>query len=183
LSSPTPREVLRPSTPLFRGIQILRRAWPDAGGETLHNRSSAGFLISWFLFGCHVGALPLIKLRRRAIIEEASVNQIVSKRFLQTQQMQWTKKVHISCCKCALRCDERLEETFRDWYPHFPTKLKTRPSRRLKALRFLCSSYCNIISDPVVDLCAISLFLPTKRLLLSHTLAGACEGDNQFPAT
>ena len=33
------------------------------------------------------------------------------------------RKVHIWCCKCALRCSmSAWEEIFRDLYPHFPDK-------------------------------------------------------------
>jgi hypothetical protein len=49
------------------GSGIGRECGP--AGETLQNWSSAGSLVFWFLFGCHVGALPLSspeRLPRRA---------------------------------------------------------------------------------------------------------------------
>jgi hypothetical protein len=47
-------------------------------------------------------------------------NQIVSKRFVKKQQMQWTKKgAHLLLQMRTQVLDERLEETFRGWYPDF----------------------------------------------------------------
>ena len=54
---------------------------------------------------------------------ESAVNQIVSKRFVKKQQMQWTKKsAHLVLQMRTQVLDERLEETFRDWYPDFRRK-------------------------------------------------------------
>jgi hypothetical protein len=54
---------------------------------------------------------------------ESAINQIVSKRFAKKQQMQWTKKsAHLVLQMRTQALDECLEETFRDWYPHFRTK-------------------------------------------------------------
>ena len=54
---------------------------------------------------------------------ESAVNQIVSKRFAKKQQMQWTKKsVHLVLQMRTQVLDERLEDTFRDWYPDFRRK-------------------------------------------------------------
>jgi hypothetical protein len=51
---------------------------------------------------------------------ESAVNQIVSKRFVKKQQMQWTKKgAHLLLQMRTQVLDERLEETFRGWYPDF----------------------------------------------------------------
>jgi hypothetical protein len=53
---------------------------------------------------------------------ESAVNQIVKKRFAKKQQMQWTKKsAHLLLQMRTQVLDEWLEETFRDWYPHFRT--------------------------------------------------------------
>jgi len=56
---------------------------------------------------------------------ESAVNQIVSKRFVKRQQMQWTKKgAHLLLQTRTWVLDERLEETFRKWYPGFrPSEL------------------------------------------------------------
>jgi hypothetical protein len=54
---------------------------------------------------------------------ESAVNQIVSKRFSKKQQMQWTKKgAHLVLQMRTQVLDERLEDTFRDWYPDFRKK-------------------------------------------------------------
>lgn len=59
---------------------------------------------------------------------ESAVNQIVSKRFAKKQQMQWTKKsAHLVLQMRTQVLDERLEETFRDWYPDFRTKRLKHP--------------------------------------------------------
>jgi hypothetical protein len=51
---------------------------------------------------------------------ESAVNQIVSKRFVKKQQMQWTKKgAHLLLQVRTQVLDNRLEETFRGWYPGF----------------------------------------------------------------
>jgi hypothetical protein len=51
---------------------------------------------------------------------ESAVNQIVSKRFAKRQQMQWSKKgAHLLLQTRTWVLDDRLEETFRKWYPGF----------------------------------------------------------------
>jgi hypothetical protein len=61
---------------------------------------------------------------------ESAVNQIVSKRFSKKQQMQWTKKsAHLVLQMRTQVLDERLEETFRDWYLDFRT---TPPEDEIK---------------------------------------------------
>ena len=51
-----------------------------------------------------------------------------SKRFAKKQQMQWTKKsAHLVLQMRTQVLDERLEETFRDWYPDFRTKRLKHP--------------------------------------------------------
>ena len=51
-----------------------------------------------------------------------------SKRFAKKQQMQWTKKSeHLVLQMRTQVLDERLEETFRDWYPDFRTKRLKHP--------------------------------------------------------
>ena len=60
---------------------------------------------------------------------ESAVNQIVSKRFSKKQQMQWTKKGAHLVLQMRTQVLERLEDTFRDWYPDFRTK---RPEDEIK---------------------------------------------------
>ena len=59
---------------------------------------------------------------------ESAVNQIVSKRFAKRQQMQWSKQgAHLVLQTRTQVLDDRLERTFRDWYPGF------RPEPQQKA--------------------------------------------------
>jgi len=56
---------------------------------------------------------------------ESAVNQIVSKRFAKRQQMQWTKKgAHLVLQTRTQVLDDRLEKTFRCWYPGFRPELQ-----------------------------------------------------------
>ena len=51
---------------------------------------------------------------------ESAVNQVVSKRFVKKQQMQWTKKgAHLLLQTRTQVLDERLEATLREWYSDF----------------------------------------------------------------
>ena len=60
---------------------------------------------------------------------ESAVNQVVSKRFSKKQQMQWTKKgAHLVLQMRSQVLDERLGDTFRDWYPDF----RTQPESEIK---------------------------------------------------
>jgi hypothetical protein len=62
-----------------------------------------------------------------------------SKRFAKKQQMQWTKKsAHLVLQMRTQVLDERLEETFRDWYPDFRTK---RPKHPLFYARHACAEH------------------------------------------
>ena len=59
---------------------------------------------------------------------ESAVNQIVSKRFAKRQQMQWSKRgAHLVLQTRTQVLDDRLERTFRNWYPGF------RPEPQQKA--------------------------------------------------
>src|SRR5258707_15098115 len=71
---------------------------------------------------------------------ESSVNQIVSKRFSKKQQMQWTKKgAHLVLQMRTQVLDERLEDTFRDWYSDFRTKPESEIKQAAYAPGCLCS--------------------------------------------
>ena len=51
---------------------------------------------------------------------ESTINQVVSKRFVKRQQMQWTPKgAHLMLQTRTKVLDGDLEGVFRDWYPHF----------------------------------------------------------------
>src|ERR1017187_3632130 len=54
---------------------------------------------------------------------ESTINQVVSRRFVKKQQMQWTLRgAHLLLqTRCKVLNDE-LEEVFRRWYPRFRPK-------------------------------------------------------------
>jgi hypothetical protein len=54
---------------------------------------------------------------------ESTVNQVVSKRFVKKQQMQWTPRgAHLLLQTRTKVLNGDLEETFRRWYPAFRSK-------------------------------------------------------------
>ena len=51
---------------------------------------------------------------------ESAVNQLISKRMVKKQQMQWTKRgAHLLLQMRAQVLNEELDQTFRAWYPGF----------------------------------------------------------------
>ena len=51
---------------------------------------------------------------------ESTVNQVISKRFVKKQSMQWTQRgAHLLLQTRTRVLNDDLEGTFRDWYPHF----------------------------------------------------------------
>ncbi len=59
---------------------------------------------------------------------ESTINQVVSKRFVKKQQMQWTHKgAHLLLQTRTKVLDGDLEGVFRGWYPQFPV-LATSPT-------------------------------------------------------
>jgi hypothetical protein len=51
---------------------------------------------------------------------ESTINQVVSKRFVKKQQMQWTQEgAHLLLQTRTRVLDDDLDEVFRDWYPKF----------------------------------------------------------------
>ncbi len=51
---------------------------------------------------------------------ESTINQVVSKRFVKRQQMQWTPKgTHVLLQTRTKGLDGDLEGVFRGWYPQF----------------------------------------------------------------
>jgi hypothetical protein len=78
---------------------------------------------------------------------EWAVNQIVSKRFAKRQQMQWPKKgAHLLLQTRTWVLDDRLEETFRKWYPDSGGS-KLKPKRRPPAPTFLCSPFSDVLPE------------------------------------
>jgi hypothetical protein len=60
---------------------------------------------------------------------ESTINQVVSKRFVKRQQMQWTPKgAHLLLQTRTKVLDGDLEEVFRGWYPQFRPAPATSPT-------------------------------------------------------
>jgi hypothetical protein len=54
---------------------------------------------------------------------ESTINQVVSKRFVKSQQMAWTiRGAHLLLQTRTKVLNNELEEVFRRWYPRFRTE-------------------------------------------------------------
>ena len=59
---------------------------------------------------------------------ESTVNQLVSKRMVKRQQMQWTERgAHLLLQTRTRALNGELEETFRRWYPRFRPEMQVTP--------------------------------------------------------
>ena len=57
---------------------------------------------------------------------ESTINQVVSRRFVKKQQMQWTLKgAHLLLQARTKVLNNELEDVFRRWYPQFRPEEKT----------------------------------------------------------
>jgi len=64
---------------------------------------------------------------------ESTINQVVSRRFVKKQQMQWTLKgAHLLLQTRTKVLNNELEDVFRRWFPRFRSKAQT-PSSEKKA--------------------------------------------------
>ena len=62
---------------------------------------------------------------------ESAVNQVVSKRMVKLQQMQWSQRgAHLLLQIRTPVLNEEWEETFRRWYPGFRPKNEEQPVRK-----------------------------------------------------
>ena len=60
---------------------------------------------------------------------ESTINQVVSKRFVKRQQMQWSQKgAHLLLQTRTKVLDGDLEGVFRGWYPQFRSQLTSPPA-------------------------------------------------------
>jgi len=56
---------------------------------------------------------------------ESTINQVVSRRFVKKQQMQWTLKgAHLLLQTRTKVLNDELEDVFRRWHPQFRTQKK-----------------------------------------------------------
>jgi hypothetical protein len=59
---------------------------------------------------------------------ESTVNQLVSKRMVKRQQMQWTERgAHLLLQTRTRVLNGELEETFQRWYPKFRSEMEVMP--------------------------------------------------------
>ena len=57
---------------------------------------------------------------------ESTINQVVSRRFVKKQQMQWTPKgAHLLLQTRTKVLNNELEDVFRRWFPRFRPKAQT----------------------------------------------------------
>ena len=57
---------------------------------------------------------------------ESTINQVVSRRFVKKQQMQWTLKgAHLLLQTRTKILNNELEDVFRRWFPRFRPKAQT----------------------------------------------------------
>ena len=63
---------------------------------------------------------------------ESTINQVVSKRFVKKQQMQWTLRgAHLLLQTRTKVLNDELDDVFRRWYPRFrPQPQTTAPERK-----------------------------------------------------
>ncbi|MEJ7609115.1 MAG: ISKra4 family transposase, partial [Bryobacteraceae bacterium] len=60
---------------------------------------------------------------------ESTVNQVVSKRMVKRQQMQWTERgAHLLLQTRTKVLNGELDETFRRWYPRFRPGMPVLPA-------------------------------------------------------
>ena len=65
---------------------------------------------------------------------ESTINQVVSKRFVKKQSMQWTLRgAHLLLQTRTKVLNEELDDVFRRWYPKFRPQLATTLKRGSKA--------------------------------------------------
>jgi hypothetical protein len=59
---------------------------------------------------------------------ESTINQVVSRRFVKKQQMQWTLKgAHLLLQTRTKVLNDELDDVFSRWYPQFRTLLVGNP--------------------------------------------------------
>jgi hypothetical protein len=64
---------------------------------------------------------------------ESTVNQVISKRMVKRQQMQWSRRgAHLLLQTRTQVLNDQLEETFREWYPKFRTNVTAVPSEEVR---------------------------------------------------
>jgi len=71
---------------------------------------------------------------------ESTVNQVISKRMVKRQQMQWSQRgAHLLLQTRTRVLNDELEETFRGWYPQFRPQVPRSPPSEARPPGFWCS--------------------------------------------
>jgi hypothetical protein len=82
-------------------------------------------------------AEPVSGSRRRehsTAFVESTINQVVSRRFVKKQQMQWTLRgAHLLLQTRTRVLNEDLDDLFRRWYPKFRSQPQTQEPERKAA--------------------------------------------------
>lgn len=64
---------------------------------------------------------------------ESTVNQVISKRMVKRQQMQWSQRgAHLLLQTRTRVLNDQLEQTFRGWYPQFRVKISKSPPAEIR---------------------------------------------------
>jgi hypothetical protein len=61
---------------------------------------------------------------------DSTINQVVSRRFVKKQQMQWTRGAHLLLQTKNRVLNEDLDDLFRRWYPKFRPQPQTQEPER-----------------------------------------------------
>jgi hypothetical protein len=65
---------------------------------------------------------------------DSTINQVVSRRFVKKQQMQWTLRgAHLLLQTRTKVLNEDLDDLFRRWYPKFRAQPQTQEPERMAA--------------------------------------------------
>ena len=81
---------------------------------------------------------------------ESTINQVVSRRFVKKQQMQWTLRgAHLLLQTRTKVLNDELDDVFRRWYPRFrPQPQTTAPERRRPDPRVTAALSISRMSSP-----------------------------------
>jgi hypothetical protein len=100
------------------GFSCKDRAWSGRLRDLHQEQAASSFPTSAIDGGREKGSV-----RISTAFVESTINQVVSRRFLKKQQMQWTLRgAHLLLQARTKVLNNELEGTFRQWYPRFRPK-------------------------------------------------------------
>ena len=119
---------------LFMDLDLIRRQSAAA------DKVVAGLSDLRTYIGNNRGSIPNYGERYRqgettsTAFVESTINQVVSRRFVKKQQMQWTLEgAHLLLQTRTRVLNNELEDVFRRWFPQFRPKAQTASSKRKAA--------------------------------------------------